>query len=268
MNREQLKQYALELDQHLRSDTFPLGIKVVKNEADLPAKAKRPLRDMNLHVTICQGISMARRYGWTVAMGGEDLSCPIAQTAFGFEPVLDYYEEGTLACGMYTDSPDTGKLTELDVPKFTREESGYVVVGPLGRIDFEPDTVLVYGNSAQVMRLTAAALYKRGGSIPSTFSARADCADIVIKTFQTGEPQVILPCYGDRLFGQTQDNEMAFTIPYARMAELSEGLAGTHKGGIRYPIPHFIRYEAEFPQSYQKLTELFAAEKQKQQGNA
>jgi uncharacterized protein (DUF169 family) len=254
---DQLKKYAQELDQHLRTDTFPLGIKVFQKEADIPAKAKRPARDMKLTTTICQGISMARRYGWTIAMGNEDLSCPIAQVAFGFEPALPYYEEGTLACGMYTDSLETGKLTELDVPKFSQEESGFVVVGPLGRIDFEPDTVLVYGNSAQVMRLVAGALYTRGGSIPSTFSARADCADIVIKTIQTGEPQVILPCYGDRLFGQTQDNEMAFTIPFARMQELSEGLTGTHKGGIRYPIPHFLRYEAEFPATYEELKRLF-----------
>jgi len=262
-----MKQYALELDQHLRTDTFPLGIKIIQSPADLPAKVKRPLRDMHVPVTICQGISMARRYGWTVAMGAEDLSCPIAATAFGFEPVLPAYADGTLACGMYTDSLATGQLTELDVPKLSREESGYVVVGPLGRLDFEPDTVLVYGNSAQIMRLVAGALYKRGGSIPSTFSARADCADIVIKTVQTGEPQVILPCYGDRLFGQTQDNEMAFTIPYARMAELSAGLQGTHKGGIRYPIPHFLRYEAQFPPTYEALKQQFQALREQEQAH-
>lgn len=254
---EHLKKFAEELDLFVRTDSFPLGIKVFKEEAEIPAKAKRPMRDLQNRITICQGISMARRYGWTLAMGREDLSCPIALTAFGFEPMLPYYEEGTLACGMYVDSPEAARQTEADVPKFTAEESGTIVVGPLGRLPFEPDTVLVYGNSAQVMRLTAAALYKRGGSIPSTFSARADCADIVIKTQQTGEPQVILPCYGDRLFGQTQDHEMAFTIPYAQMSELSEGLHGTQKGGIRYPIPHFLRYEAEFPATYEKLMELF-----------
>jgi uncharacterized protein (DUF169 family) len=254
---DQLAKYAQELDTYVRTDSFPLGIKVFKQEADIPAKAKRPLRDLHNRITICQGISMARRYGWTLAMGADDLSCPIALTAFGLEPVLPYYEEGTLACGMYVDSPEAGALTEADVPKFSPEESGTIVVGPLGRLDFEPDTVLVYGNSAQVMRLTAAALYKRGGSMPSTFSARADCADIVIRTQQTGEPQVILPCYGDRLFGQTQDHEMAFTMPYARMQELSDGLHFTQKGGIRYPIPHFLRYEAEFPATYEKLMELF-----------
>jgi uncharacterized protein (DUF169 family) len=256
------KEYAWELDQHLRTDTFPLGIKVIREEKDLPAKVRRPKRDMGLCITICQGISMARRYGWTVAIGNEDLSCPIAQVAFGFEQPLSYYEEGTLACGMYTETMEAAKLTELDVPKFSTEESGFVVVGPLARIDFIPDTVLVYGNSAQVMRLVAGVLYKRGGSIPSTFSARADCADIVIKTFQKQEPQVILPCNGDRLFGQTQDHEMAFTIPYGKMAELSEGLAGTHKGGIRYPIPHFLRYEAQFPPTYEELKRQFAAHKQ------
>ncbi|KEO81072.1 DUF169 domain-containing protein [Tumebacillus flagellatus] len=252
-----LKKFAEELDHFVRTDSFPLGVKVFRNEAEVPAKAKRPMRDLKNRITICQGITMARRYGWTLAMGAEDLSCPIALTAFGFQPVLPYYEEGTLACGMYVESPEAAKLTEADVPKFSQEESGTIVVGPLGRLPFEPDTVLVYGNSAQVMRLVAAAQYKRGGSIASTFSARADCADIVIKTEQTGEPQVILPCYGDRLFGQTQDHEMAFTMPYARMAELSEGLLGTHKGGIRYPIPHFLRYEAEFPATYEKLMELF-----------
>jgi uncharacterized protein (DUF169 family) len=252
-----LKQYAEELDLYVRTDSFPLGVKVFQDDAAIPAKVKRPLRDLGNRITICQGISMARRYGWTIAMSAEDLSCPIALTAFGFEPVLPYYEAGTLACGMYVETPEAGRLTEADVPKFTAEESGTIVVGPLGRLSFEPDTVLVYGNSAQVMRLVAAAQYKRGGSIPSTFSARADCADIVIKTQQTGEPQVILPCYGDRLFGQTQDHEMAFTMPFARMAELSEGLLGTHKGGIRYPSPHFLRYEAEFPATYEKLMELF-----------
>lgn len=249
-----------QLEQFVRPDTFSLGIKVIRDEKNVPPKAKRPWRDWGIRLTICQGISIARRYGWTVAMGREDLSCPIAAVAFGFEPSLPYYEEGNLACGMYTADLEAGARTEADVPKFTPEESGIVVAGPLTRLEVEPDTVLVYGNSAQVMRLVAGALYKTGGSITSTFSARADCADIVIRTAQTGKPQVILPCYGDRVFGQTQDHEMAFTIPYQDLPSLLEGLKGTHQGGVRYPIPHFLRYEAVFPSTYEKLRALFAEE--------
>ncbi|CAM3294167.1 DUF169 domain-containing protein [Brevibacillus invocatus] len=243
---------------YVRTDTFPVGIKIVKAEADLPEKTKRPMRDLGYPITICQAVSFSRRYGWSIAMNGSDLSCPIAQVAFGYEPVLPFYSEGHLACGMYTDTLEAGQLSEQDVPKFSQEESGYYVSYPLERASVDPDVVVIYGNSAQVMRLVAGMLYKRGGSIPSTFSSRADCADIAIKPLQTGEPQVIVPCYGDRLFAQTQDHEMAFSFHYRDAEELVAGLAGTQKGGVRYPIPSYLRYQAEFPPTYQKLSNMFA----------
>ncbi len=258
MNAQQLHE---AIQKFVRPGTFPVGIKIVKEPSDLPPKAKRPKQDLGLEITICQAVAFSRRYGWTIAMNGEDLSCPIAQVAFGYEPELPYYSEGNLVCGMYTDSMEAGAKSEQDVPKLSREESGYYVSFPLERAPFDPDVVVVYGNSAQVMRLTAGMLYKRGGSIPSTFSSRADCADIAIKPLQTGQPQVILPCYGDRLFAQTQDDEMAFSFLFTDAEELAYGLEGTHKGGVRYPVPAFLRYQAEFPKTYQKLTELFEQEK-------
>ncbi|UFJ39170.1 DUF169 domain-containing protein [Brevibacillus humidisoli] len=246
------------LMKHIRPDMFPVGIKIVKEKSALPTKAKRPKRDFGYEITICQAVGFSRRYGWSIAMNGEDLSCPIAQVAFGYQPALPYYSEGHLACGMYTETLDAARRTEQDVPKLAAEDSGYYVSFPLNRAPFEPDVVVIYGNAAQVMRLVAGMLYRRGGSITSSFSSRADCADIAIKTLQTGEPQVILPCYGDRLFAQTQDTEMAFSFRFADAEELIVGLEGTHKGGIRYPIPAFLRYQAEFPESYQRLNQQFA----------
>jgi uncharacterized protein (DUF169 family) len=107
------------------------------------------------------------------------------------------------------------------------------------------------------MRLVAAALFKTGGSIHSEFSARADCADIVIRTTKTDKPQVILPCYGDRVFGQTQDNEMAFSFPFRMANDVVEGFSGTHKGGVRYPIPSFLQYQAKYPATYEKLNKMW-----------
>ena len=252
---------ALELNEaiqtYVRTETFPVGISIIREEAALPTKAKRPQQDLGYPITICQAVGFSRRYGWSIAMNGADLSCPIAQVAFGYEEQPAFYTEGHLACGMYTDSLETGAKSEADVPKFSAEESGYYVSYPLERAQVEPDVVVIYGNAAQVMRLVAGMLYKRGGSIPSTFSSRADCADIAIKPIQTGQPQVIVPCYGDRLFAQTQDHEMAFSFHFRDAAELVEGLAATQKGGIRYPIPSFLRPQAEFPPTYQKLAGLF-----------
>ncbi len=249
------------IQRHIRPNTFPVGIKLIKDAADLPPKAKRPKQDMGVEITICQAVAFARRYGWVIAMNGEDLSCPIAQVAFGYEEALPYYTEGNLVCGMYTESQEAAVRTELDVPKLTKEESGYYVCFPLDRAPLAPDVVVVYGNSAQVMRLVAGMLYKRGGSLPSTFSSRADCADIVIKPLHTGEPQVIVPCYGDRVFAQTMDDEMAFSFLFSDADELVYGLEGTHRGGVRYPVPAFLRYQAEFPKTYQQLNALFAENK-------
>jgi uroporphyrinogen decarboxylase len=113
------------------------------------------------------------------------------------------------------------------------------------------------------MRLTQAALWKRGGRLASSFQGRIVCADIIVTTMQTGEPQVILPCSGDRIFGQTQDHEMAFTIPWARMGEIVEGLEGTHRGGIRYPITQFLEYEAKLPPRYMEVNKLWDVERGK-----
>lgn len=254
MNAEELQR---AIQTYVRPDSFPVGIKIVRDGTSLPSKAKRPMQDLGIRITICQAVGFARHHGWTVAMGGEDLSCPIAKVAFGYEPDHPYYSEGNLVCGMYTDSPEAAVKTEQDVPKLAPGESGTYVAFPLDKAPFQPDVVVVYGNSAQVMRLVAGMLYQRGGSIQSTFSARADCADIAIKPLQTGEPQVIVPCYGDRVFAQTQDHEMAFSFLFRDAEELVTGLHGTHKGGIRYPIPAFLRYEAQFPTTYEKLNQLF-----------
>jgi len=256
-NDEILELLENAIQTYVRPDTLPLAIRVMKKGEEVPERVKRPYRDFGKTFSICQGVTMARRYGWAIAMDREDLSCPIAKIAFGFEDQLDYYLEGNLTDGMYTKTCDLGAITEAAVPKFSKDEAGTVLMAPLTRTSFEPEVIVIYGNSAQVMRMVAAALYTTGGEVTSSFTARADCADIVIKTMKSDKPQVILPCYGDRVFGQTHDHEMAFTIPYKDVSEFIEGLKMTHKGGVRYPVPTYLQYEAKYPNTYEKLNDMF-----------
>jgi len=245
------------LEKHLRVNTFPLGIRSYKPGVPLPEKVKVPTKHLGIKVAICQAISIARRYGWSMAVSGEDISCPIAKAAFGFEERNAYYTSGKLADGMYASCGDAGAKFEEALAKYDFGEYAWLVAAPLGRANFTPDTVLVYGNSAQILRLLNAALYEKGGSIKSDFSGRGDCTDIVIKGNKTGEPQVILPCYGDRIFGMTADDEMAFTFPFVMREKIVEGLEKTHAGGVRYPVPIYLRFQAEYPKSYQELEKLW-----------
>lgn len=70
------------------------------------------------------------------------------------------------------------------------------------------------------------------------------------------KPHLLVPAtysYGDRVFGQTQDHEMAFTIPAGEEEAVLEGLEGTHAGGIRYPIPSYLNYTPTFPKHYYEI---------------
>jgi uncharacterized protein (DUF169 family) len=250
---------AKHLEQHLRVATFPVGIRPLGPDEPIPAKAKRPKQDLHVEVAICQAISFARRYGWTLAFSGEDLSCPIAKAAFGFQDRIDFYAKGSLAEGMYASCAEAGKAFEDALPRLGRREVSAIVAGPLARITYQPETVVVYGNSAQVLRLVNAALFEKGGAFKTEFTGRGDCADIIIRTRQTKEPQLILPCYGDRIFGLAADDEMAFAFPFTHSERLVKGLEGTHAGGIRYPIPLYQRFTADFPASYQELERRWKA---------
>lgn len=244
---------AQNLDQLLRLSTFPLVLKMLKEKDSLPEKVRQPQKDLGKRIAICQAISMARRYGWALALGAEDMSCPIGVLAMGFAPPVDYYREGTLCEGLYTKDKAAGSRSEAEVDKFPVGLYHKILIAPVNRAAFEPDLFLIYGNSAQVLRLVQGALYHQGGKITSSFRGRADCSEIVVSTLLVNMPQVILPCTGDRIFGQTQDHEMAFAFPHSWAPRIMEGLEATHRAGTRYPIPHYLQYEATFPPTYQEL---------------
>ena len=205
----------------------------------------------------CQVIDMARRYGWTLALTRDDSICSLGIAALGFDRPTHLHASGTLCEGMYTESKEAGRRSEAAVDRFAPGQYHGLLVAPLDRATFEPDLVCIYATPAQVMRLTQAALWKRGGKLTSAFGGRVDCAEIIVTTMRTDQPQVILPCSGDRIFGQTQDHEMAFTIPWSRMEEIVEGLRGTHAGGIRYPITQFMEYEARLPARYMEANRVW-----------
>ena len=246
------------LERTLRPASFPVGLKLLQSEEAIPPRVRRPMRDLGVRVATCQLWNIARRYGWSLAASREELACPPGKVVLGMEPAIPYYLEGHLCAGMYTATAEAGARTEATTPRLPYGRYGALLVAPLARIPVEPDVVLLYGNPAQVLLLTAAALYAQGGRLEASFSGRLDCADILPGTLETGRPQVILPCYGDRIFGQTQDHELAFALPAAKLPELLEGLEGLHRGGVRYPIPSFLRYEARFPESYEQLEALWA----------
>ena len=50
---------------------------------------------------------------------------------------------------------------------------------------------------------------------------------------------------------------MGFAWPWSWSSELLAGLEGTQAGGVRYPVPSFLRYTGDFPATYEKLKTMW-----------
>lgn len=251
-----LGEYDARLNQYLRLNSFPVAVRFLRSGEEVPARAKRPAKDLHNRLTTCQAISMSRRHGWVLALGREDCSCVLGAVALGLEKRLPHYVDGNLCVDLYTESLRAGRISEESVPRLPEGKYVGVVTAPLSRTSFTPDSIIIYGNGAQVMRLGQAWLWKRGGTLKSEFRGRIDCADLAIAPVVSGEPQMIVPCTGDRIFGQVQDHEIAFSFPFALMDEILEGLEATHKAGTRYPVTNWLSYTAGFPPSYDEYRRL------------
>ena len=248
-----LKKLDDALGRHVRPDSYPLAIRMLKPGEAMPEGLRIPSQSLHENWIVCQSIGVARRYGWGIAVGKQDVICPLSAIAFGFRKPSDEYLHGFASVGMYCENEDAATKLEAGVWRFEPGSYDYVCVAPIARATFEPHVVAVYANSAQVMRLVNAALFTRGGRIESTTGGRLDCAEIVIQTMTTNAPKVIIPCNGDRVFGMAQDTEMVFACPWDFVDELLTGLEGTHKGGVRYPIPVAMRGTVTMPKHYQEL---------------
>jgi uncharacterized protein (DUF169 family) len=253
---KKLKQLDEAIGRHVRPDSYPLAIRMLKPGEPVPEGLRVPSQSLGENWIVCQSIGVARRYGWGIAVGKQDVICPLSAIAFGFRKPNDEYLKGFASVGMYCEDEAAATKLEADVWSFEPGSYDYVCVAPLSRTTFEPHIVAVYANSAQVMRLVNAALYTRGGRIESTTGGRLDCAEIVIQTMKTAAPKVIIPCNGDRVFGMAQDTEMVFACPWDFVDELLAGLEGTHKGGVRYPIPVAMRGTVTMPKHYQELLKM------------
>jgi len=233
-----LKLFDQEIQTYIKPTKLPVAIKLLTLEKQIPEKTRRPKKDFQKRFSICQTVGMVRRIGWTFALGREDLSYPLSQMSLGFERELPFYKEGNLCEGMYTSTREAGAKMEVAVPKFEHGRYQYILIGPVNRANYEPDVILIYGDSAQVMRLVHAALWEEGGTLTSNFMGRYDCADYTAGVLQSRKCQVILPCNGDRVFGFVQDFEMAFApSPTKKSTRSLPGSRVPTKEGFATPSP-------------------------------
>jgi uncharacterized protein (DUF169 family) len=248
------KSGAAKLKEALRLRTEPLGIAFLKDLAGVP-KVKRPSQVFGKKVTICQGVTMARVYGWSVGLAREDLICIPGMLAFGFTPAADpILELAQLFCEVGFNRDMGPALKEVEsMPRFAPEEIAAIYLSPLDRLALDPEVVAVWGNPAQMMRLIQAANFSLGEQVTGDFSGKVECASYLLAPYRTGKVTVSIPGMGDRIFSMTQDDEMVTSFPAAHLEPILQGLQEAGRIiGARYPITVYQNFTPAFPPAYEE----------------
>jgi len=249
------KAAAGQLKGALRLRTEPFGVAFLKDVAGLPEKTRRPSQVFGKRITICQGVTMARIYGWPVGLTKDDLICVPGTLAFGFVPAADAITEiAQLFCEVGY-HPELGPaLKEVEsLPRLQPGEFEALYLCPLEHLGLEPDVIVVYGNPAQLMRLVQAASFSFGEKITGDFTGKIECSSYLIGPYRTGKMRVTIPGMGDRIFSMTQDDEVVFSFPVRYLDGLLLGLKeAARKIGARYPITVYQNFSPEFPPAYKE----------------
>jgi uncharacterized protein (DUF169 family) len=241
-----LNTYGADLERVLFLRTYPIAIKMLKSESEIPQGSVRPKKDRGEHYAMCQAFGLARRQGMQLAMFLEDHWC--------FEPIISYglvdtpkdYMEGSASAFFVADKEAAKKrgseMTRLPVGKYPG-----MVLGPLKNANFEPDLTMIYCNAAQLRHLLFALMRAKGYRVTSTLDPIGSCVHSVVPSLLTGDAEVTVPDPGDYGRAMAGEDEMILTIPTARMKELMDGIYFYEKSNMGYRS-HYYMMRPDFQQ--------------------
>jgi len=232
-----------KLDRLIRLQSFPIGIKILSKNQELPEKAIRPAR-YGIQISLCQWTTMARRWGRLVGVLADDVNCSPCLAGLGLKKMPDPSILATYFLEMgYFDSPELSERATKALDPLPAGALSGVVMFPLAQAPMDPDLIVIYGIPAQMARLAAGYVYHTGELIPSNTTGFGLSCLSTVKPFWTGKPAFVHPGRGERILAGTDDTEMLFTFPSRNLETLVDGLEKTHQKGTRYPIQSYMLYE-------------------------
>lgn len=246
-------EYGEEIERRVRLKTFPLAVKLLKDEAAIPKEAQRPQRDLGHRLLLCQGFQLSRREGITVAMLREDMWCHEPVIGYGLQESPGYFFEGHTRYPRDVSTQEAGRHFAQEFPMLEAGACAGIVSAPLKSAAFEPDVVMIYCDGAQLSLLLLAREWKDGYSLPCNLSSHAACVYGVIPAILNEQCQVAIPCRGDHYSAMAGDDEMVFTVPRVKLEDLMAGLRYVEKKDSR--LPRGYNLPKEYPQSdnYEKI---------------
>ncbi|MEW5734165.1 MAG: DUF169 domain-containing protein [Thermodesulfobacteriota bacterium] len=240
----ELKEAGKVLYDRLRLATLPIGVKFVKDGEEIPEGYLTPSA-LGQKWSLCQAFTFARKHKGRIAMTAKDNFCLASTLAQGWIPLSfsDFIESQRLnkwRKDLEAEYAVQGLFAEIASPEnqaiITKHRG--LLAAPLSALDFVPDSVMIYGNPAQITHVIQALSYDGKNLLVSAFNGYGEsCIKGALLPYLSGKPHVVIPGAGDRAFSQTGDDEIAVGMPVpALLAAASNLFASGREFNLGYPV--------------------------------
>jgi dephospho-CoA kinase len=239
------------MDLLMRLKAFPVAFKLLEEKDSL--KEIPFLRRLQHKSTLCQLINIVRNFDWTVGADVNDLISPMCPSIIGLSDLPKFITDGTFRSIVWTKNRADGEKYEKSIPRIPVGKYQAVAMAPLVYNPFDPDIVLIYANPAQMMLLINSIQHEKYEVMEFYCVGETSCADAIARCYLSGKPSLTIPCYGERRYGHTQDDELVMAIPAGMMDQALSGMEALYRKGIRYPISYAgaeLDVASAFPASY------------------
>jgi uncharacterized protein (DUF169 family) len=234
--------YGEDLERLMRLQSFPIAVKMLEKESDIPANAVRPKKDYGYHLAQCQAFSLSRLRGKSVALLKEDNWC--------WGPLLAYGLIDQQIAEKYAELREEVKK----IPLFERDRYIGIISAPLRSTEFMPDIVLIYSNNAQLNNMLHALSFCGEGKVTSPLYPIASCAFSVVPAL-SGQYCVTLPDPGELGRAHAREDEIIFSIPRDKVEILVSQLKMFKERNLGYKDHAFFEMRPDFlrPEFYKNL---------------
>jgi uncharacterized protein (DUF169 family) len=260
---KELQDLGKELHGRLRLKTSPIGIKMLKNEDEIPQGTVRPKKDLGYQLAACQAYALTRRQGLSVVQLLEDMWCSEAVIGFGLSGAPDFFLEGNTRFPQEVETLEAGHIWAQRFPRLDPKKYVGFASAPLETINFTPDVTVIYCDSAQLKMLTGSVIWKHGHGVQSDLVNMGACVYSVVPTMKSGKCNVAVPCGGDRAYAMCQDDEMIFSAPVEELNNLVQALRHLAQYQNRVPIPFVMRPEFPMRETYITLAKMLGMDMEK-----
>lgn len=213
--------YAETLRKALALRWSPVAVRLMRPGEPVPAGVVEPAS----RIRHCQSITAARR-GNCLYIPPRRHACPDGAGIMGLIAMSPKLRSGELYL-LFKKLPDIECARKMIAsrPEFEAGTYTATLAAPLEKASFEPDVVILTLWPEQAMWLCCASTFGSGErQIFHTSGYNSTCADLTVQVMKSQQMNISFGCYGARASSDIEDSEVYLSIPFSKLAGLTESL--------------------------------------------